>query len=460
MRLRNRILFTIFASAFLALFALAPVARADVITDWNEETLNTARNRSLGTATAGRLYALVNIAMYDAVNGIDVADGASPRDSALVRPTFIPTGGSPVASPPGADRRAAAAAAAHRVLSLEQPSRSGFYDARLSVDLAAFGVGATDPAVTWGAAVGEQVVELRTDDAPAVDGEDPQAGGTGVGKFTTDFGSSRFRNMKPFGIVDKRPYRGEGPPPLTSAEYAAAFNEVKTRGDKRISDLNLDPEGDEIFRFWKGGGGSERPPGLWISIARVVVLDSQHGVDNDADEDSLSRTARLFALLGIALGDSVITTWDDKFEYQFWRPKTAINNADLDGNGDTDVDPDWQPRNSSKGGSPEYTSGQATFAGTASTILAHFFGDRESFSFKGTNEAFAPRNYDSFSEAAAEAAEARIIAGIHFRFSLEEGLAFGQAVAEEVLARRLLPRDERGDNDGDENDDDDDDDDD
>ena len=341
---------------------------------------------------------------------------------------------------------------------MEQPSRASFYDARLSVALAAFGVGATDPAVTWGAAVGEKVVELRTDDAPAVFGEDPQAGGTGLGEFTTDFGSSQFRNMKPFGLVDKRPYRGEGPPPLTSAEYAAAFNEVKTRGDKQISDLNLDPEGDEIFRFWKAGGDSERPPGLWISIARVVVLANQQGggeYDDVADEDSLARTARLFALLGIALVDSVITTWDDKFEYQFWRPKTAINNADLDDNAGTEVDPDWQPRNSSKGGSPEYTSGQATFAGAGSTILAHFFGDNESFSFKGTKEAFTPRDYDSFTEAAAEAADARIIAGIHFRFSLEEGLAFGQAVAEEVLARRLLPLDDDGDdNDGDDDDDD------
>lgn len=399
-------------------FAASPVQSP--IRTWNEQALDTVRAKRLGFADAGRLYAVVNVAMYDAVNGIDVAKGSSTHDFALV---------SPAGAPSKADRRAAAAAAAHQVLSALHPDRAAVYDDQLVADLDDL---PSSPQVAagqeWGADVGQQVVDLR-----ANDGSSPnvlQSGGNGPGEFRADFGSAQFATMDPFAIADPVAFRSAGPPDLKSAEYADALNEVQIMGN--ISPF--DQEKEDLFRFWKGGGGSARPPGEWIKIAMVVA---------DQENLSLSESARLFALLGMALGDSVIVAVDSKVTYHFWRPATAIRNAHTDANKDTVRDPNWQPRNGidSIGGSPEHTSGQSTFAGSGSTILAGFFGDSIRFTFEGDDAIAGPRTFESFSAAAAEAGRVRIFAGIHFEFSNQAGQAAGRGVAEEILATQLLPLD-------------------
>ncbi len=399
-------------------FAASPVQSP--IRTWNAQALDTVRAKRLGFADAGRLYAVVNVAMYDAVNGIDVAKGSSTHDFALV---------SPAGAPSKADRRAAAAAAAHQVLSALHPDRAAVYDDQLVADLDDL---PSSPQVAagqeWGADVGQQVVDLR-----ANDGVSPnvlQSGGNGPGEFRADFGSAQFATMDPFAIADPLAFRSAGPPDLKSAEYADALNEVQILGNAAIRDQ----EKKEIVLFWKGGGGSARPPGEWIKIAMVVA---------DHKNLSLSKSARLFALLGMALGDSVIGAVDSKVTYNFWRPATAIRNAHTDANQDTVRDPTWQPRNGidSIGGSPEHTSGQSTFAGAGSTILAGFFGDSIRFTFEGDNAIAGPRTFESFSAAAAEAGRVRIFAGIHFEFSNQAGQAAGRGVAEEILATRLLSLD-------------------
>ncbi len=154
---------------------------------------------------------------------------------------------------------------------------------------------------------------------------------------------------------------------------------------------------------------------------------------------SISRTVRLFALLGMALGDSAATSADSKFAYHFWRPATAIQNADTDGNPDTEADASWAPRNGSIGGSPEHTSGQSTFAGSGSTILADFYcDDHITFTFTGDNAIAGSRTFGGFSEAATEAGRARIFAGIHFEFSNQAGQSAGRGLAREILDNKLL----------------------
>lgn len=120
-----------------------------------------------------------------------------------------------------------------------------------------------------------------------------------------------------------------------------------------------------------------RPPGEWIKIAMTLAARKH-------TTRSISRTARLFALLGTALADSVIPTWSNKYNFQTWRPGTAIVEADADGNPLTVADPRWVSRNGSLGSSPEHTSGQSTFAGAGSTVLAGFYcTDFIPFSFEG-----------------------------------------------------------------------------
>ncbi len=387
---------------------------------WNELALDTVRTARLGAFAAARLYAMVNVAMYDAINGIRVARGRSRRDFALVPPDGAPS---------RANRQAAAVAAAHAVLSALHPELADRYNTQLEVDLAGLSrpPGLIEAGRQWGENVGQQVVALRANDGSSP--SETQPGDTAPGGYRADWGSAQYRNMAPFGVCDPGTYLSAGPPALDSAAYADAFNEVKTLGNS----ANPDQEKDEIFNFWRAGGGSVRPPGEWIKIALAVA--PQH----ELTRGSLSRTSRLFALLGMALGDSATTSAQSKFTYHFWRPATAIRNADTDGNPATEQDATWTQRNGSIGSSPEHTSGQSTFGGAGSTILASFYGDDcHKFSFTGDNAIAGERTFNSFSAAATEAGRARIFADIHFEFSNQAGQQAGRGVAQEILDTRLL----------------------
>ncbi|MEM6274880.1 MAG: vanadium-dependent haloperoxidase [Myxococcota bacterium] len=383
----------------------------------SEEALDAVREERLGAPVAARIYAIVHAAMFDAVNGMNRTVGFAHRPSILVG-----TDGAP--SPFRASRSAAALAAGYTALAELVPERAETLQTRFDLDLRALRFLPDDfiqAGVRWGSEVGERAVEARIDD-----GSSPVEllpGGDAPGQFRADFGSAQFRSLTPFGIADPLRYRGDGPPALESEAYAEALNEVQDLGDGRIDD----PEKLATVRFWAGSSGSARPPGEWFKIAATVTRSSQLNV-------SISSTAQLFALLGVAMGDATIVAWDNKFLYRFWRPATAIQSASTDGNDATVEDFEWTPRNGSIGSSPEYTSGQSTFAGAGSTILAGFFGrDSIRFSFEGDGAIDGPRRYDSFSASAEEAGRARIFAGIHFEFSNQDGQEAGRLLASEIL---------------------------
>lgn len=69
-------------------------------------------------------------------------------------------------------------------------------------------------------------------------------------------------------------------------------------------------------------------------ILRIVALNKNLG---------LWETARLFALVNIAMADAYIAGWESKFYHNFWRPYSAIHNAFLDGNNQTEEDFQWEP---------------------------------------------------------------------------------------------------------------------
>lgn len=394
--------------------------RGQVILDWNNQALDTVRSERLGAFDAARTYAMVNVAMFDAVNGIK----RSRRRSDLAH-ALVPAHGAPAR----ANAKAAAAAAAHTVLSTLFPSLAATYDAQLDASLNALRArqGRINRGVEWGIEVGEKVVEERENDGSTP--QEIQPGGSGPGEFRADFGSAAFRNMAPFAIADAMVYVSSGPPALTSPEYLAAHTEVRLLGDIAYANTTY----DEIFSFWKAGGGSVRPPGEWIKVA-IVVAEDQGTVYR------LLETTRLFTLLSMALADASISVVHDKFTHHFWRPATAIQNASTDGNPDTVEDAGWNPRNGSIGGSPEHTSGQSAFAGAGSTVLASFYGDDNiTFSFTGDNAITGARTFASFSDAAREAGRSRILAGIHFEFSNQAGQMTGRGIAREVLMNALQP---------------------
>jgi hypothetical protein len=215
---------------------------------------------------------------------------------------------------------------------------------------------------------------------------------------------------------------------LTSPEYAAAFNEVKSLGASDSTTRTGDQS--EIAQIWAGGGGTATPPGQWNMIAQEIAQRNGY---------SLVKNARMFALLNIGLADAAISCWDAKYTFDLWRPITAIQLADTDSNDLTDKVDAWLPLLNTPSFSA-YTSGHSTFSGAASTILASFVGsDEQSFTLRSEVPGVADRSFTSLRAAADEAGMSRIYGGIHFQFDNMEGLASGRKIGALVAASLLPP---------------------
>ncbi len=433
----------ILALAVACFSAPASASAANGVTRAVERSLDSVRAQNVGTPNAGRLYAMVTVAMYDAVNGIDRTHrrGHTP---ALVAPDGAPVNG---------NRDVAAAAAADAVLRGvlrpdQPPVSDGTLDAALNAEIAAAG-GGEDAGVAagadWGSHVGEQVLALR-----AADGT--QAAQTigacsrfsnplacEPGEFHTSF-DARWANMEPFGIADASTYASPPPPNLDGSAYAVAYDDVRTCGsnsgalDALCTDPTTPAERDEISQFWLAESGTVRETGTWMQASLAIA-------EQKGTAESTSKTARLFALVGMAVADAVKVSWQAKTTYFTWRPTTAIlHQAGGDGNATTIPDTTWTSRIATIGGSPEYNSGTSTFAGAASRAIEGFYCDRPvAFSFETDMASNGPRSYASPLQGAREAGRSRIFQGIHFQFSNKAGRRAGRAVGTEIVRRKLLP---------------------
>ena len=398
--------------------ATAQSGRVDIdgVRGWNELALTAVRTTRASDADAARLYAMVNVAMYDAVTGIEGSQTRPSRASALVAGR----------GPRGGDEQAAAVAAAHAVLVRLDASRATDYDAKLTADLARLGDGrSVTSGATWGKYVGTQVVAARADDGSTP--VETQPAGTGPGVFRAAWPGVQYRNVRPFAVTDPSRFVPGPPPALDSVPYAAAFAEVAVLGNAALPAPDL----LATFQFWSLPAGSDQPPGEWLRIALTVV---------GAHRLPLAEQVRLTALLTMALADATVATVATKFKYRHWRPTTAIREADTDGNPSTTADPTWVARAGTVGGSPEYVSGHSSYSAAGATVLAGFFcTDANPFTL-ATDSApgGAARSYPGFWAAAIEAGRSRVFGGQHFEFSNQAGLGIGRGVAADVLATRLL----------------------
>jgi len=278
-----------------------------------------------------------------------------------------------------------------------------------------------DPAVTseeWIAAAALAATEV---DARAGDGACrsvtyiPQTG-SGQWRRTAPFfrppEMPQWARVQTFALAQPEAYRLPGPPAPGSAAFVAALDEVRTLGG-RGSTLRT-AEQSLIARFWSDFSYTHTPPGHWNEIAAAVARD--RGLD---ERDS----ARLFERLNVALADAAIVCWQEKYTHNFWRPITALAGED------------WQPMLNTPA-HPEYPSGHSVFSGAAAEVLADFFGgDACSFVVRSDSVPGVERRFESFSAAALEIGNSRIYAGIHYRFSCEDGLALGRSIAREVVGR-------------------------
>lgn len=387
------------------------VARADVVTDWNQTSLDVMRTAGVGGNPWSRTLAMVHVAMSDAINSVQ---GRYTRIVATVPAVAA-------ASP-----EAAGAAAARQILVQLYPNQRAKIEEAYATSLKAIPEGA---AKNEGVALGGQVAALvladRASDGTSVPDTYRPLTTPGVWIPTTPPLFAQYARAKPWVLKSADQFRPGPPPELSSGLYARDYNETKTMGGARSTVRT--PQQTEAVKFWT----QDNLGPAWQAAARQLSV---------AKELDLAKTARLFALLNMGVANTFINDWDAKFTYNFWRPVTAIRNGDQDDNDATERDPGWTPLNATPM-HPEYPSQAAIISGTAVAIMESVFGPAPAIPFTATDVADpkVKREYKSITELADEHMNVRIWGGIHFRNSLAVGDGMGKRIAAYLIENSVKP---------------------
>jgi len=437
LRAIGRIIPTTSLGVCLWILTLAPPSFANEVLQWNETTMKAIVGTGQNNIVSTRTLTMVQVAVHDALNAVNRRYDAY----------YFEGPGYPAASPD-----AAIAAAAHTVLvgvigGYGTPAQKGATFALVDQAYAASMARVTDgPARNKGVAVGRAaggaILALRKDDGAFRDV--PYTPGVGPGKWrphpnpvpanppiaNPDLARGYlpsavpgWGSVTPFTLLSASQFWLPGPPALTSQTYARDFNEVKSVGGK-VSTVRTDDQ-TQIARFWFEG------PGAWNTIARTVA--TSRGLDA---RDS----ARVLALMNLAMADAYIAGFKIRYVYDLWRPVTAVREGENDGNDATVGNPTWDSHQNTPGVS-EYPSTQSTFSGAAAVVLATALGtDQASFTItSGKPFDGITRSFTSFSQAARESADSRVYAGIHFRSACEDGLTLGRKIGQRTATLYLQP---------------------
>lgn len=405
------------ASLVLAasLAAAIPPAKADIVTDWNAKTSELIGEARIGTPPAVRVVAIVQTAAYGAVNNI------TRRYPSATGPDA--TGKAPRA--PQTASVEAAVAAAHRTTLLKLlPAQQASIDAAYQAVLAKIADG---PAKTAGIAAGEQaaqtVLDQRLADGAAT--PDTYRPHTTAGMYvpTATPAVTSWPKRRTWLITAPDQFRPAAPPALASETWTRDLNEVKEIGGR--TSTKRTPEQTEVARFW-----DYSLPAIYFGVVRSVA---------DQPNREVTRNALLYATVAQAMDDGLIAVMDAKYTYNYWRPVTAIRNADIDGNDATQRDPGWSPLIDTPM-HPEYPSAHSVLAAAVATILKAEIGRgaMPTLSTASPTAKGAVRRWTSFDDFTQEVANARIWGGIHFRTACEIGTAMGRRVGEIAVTRLML----------------------
>ncbi|MEZ5283721.1 MAG: vanadium-dependent haloperoxidase [Vicinamibacterales bacterium] len=382
-------------------------ASADVLTAWNEQVVTS------GGPHSDRTFAMVHIAMFDAVNAIE--HGYAPYLN-------LPP------APYGASAVAAAASAAHGVLVRLVPAQQAALDALLASSLAEVPDGPAEAAgVAFGDVVAQMLYDARLSDR-ILDPGPAFVDGTGPGEYRlTTPGPPQPVNTGasswiPFAMTSASQFRPGPPPRLGSLVYAFDLILTGQLGGSTSAFRTADQE--EIARWH-----TEMAHFQFNRIARAALAH---------DTRSLLERARFLALLNMALCDGTTAVFDAKYTYRFWRPSTAIQNADVVGNPLTSADPGWTPFLTTPP-HPEYPAAHGAVQGAGGRVMNWYFGRHYAFETTAPAVPGVTRAYRSFDHFTLEGASARVFGGMHFWNSLDVGARQGRQVAEWVLDRYLKP---------------------
>jgi len=410
-----------FCVVLVALTLLCParLAHADVVLTWNELAVRTFVLQGQSPFAQARLAAIVQLAVFEAVNAI-TAD-------------YDPYIG--IAAPAGASVDAAAATAAYRVVKTYFPAAPNI-DQQYASSLAAIGDG---PAKTNGIAVGEAaaaaLIANRQNDGSSPATVSPVGlPAPGVWQVTlppgcapTATGGSfyQWQNVKPFGVPDVVAFRPDPPPSLTSSEYTKSYNEVKAVGS--VTSTERPQDRSDVARFYAAAS----PTFAFNMAARQVAA---------AENRSTSDNARALALLNMATSDSLVASFSTKYFYNFWRPETAIRFLDFYGNTKTPPDPNYVPFITTPC-FPSYPSNHASGSNGAAEILRRIYGEggHQIVLTNPLNASVANLQftYTTFNQICDDVDDARVYGGIHFRFDQEAGNRLGRDIGTYVYKHNL-----------------------
>jgi hypothetical protein len=419
----------------LALIALASptVTRADSVTDWNAiASTAIVTNAGQPPPVSALSFAMVQGAVYDAVNAID--RGHQPY---LVQPPSNPTD----------SKEAATATAAFRVLvgfddlpglfPAQQPTLQPQYDAYIA-GLPDNPPGSRAAGVTIGEATARAMLTNRLNDGRFGPSPTPYPQAPGIWRptppnFLND-PAPWVGNVRPFLVPSAEMLRTDGPNALTSAAYTEDFNEIKEVGSLYSTTRTADQTDAAIF--WQ-----DHAHALFNRIFRTLA--TSQGLD-------IVNSARLFAMENLAAADAAIGCWNDKYYWQFWRPITAIREADTDGNPATEADPTWLPLfdpatpvcnlpSLFTPPFPDHPSGHCCATGAFVNTLQNFFGTDKISVTITSNKSCTTRSFDRFSDILSEVIDARVWAGIHFRTADVQGSVLGKKVAQYLKKHYFQP---------------------
>lgn len=393
----------------VAMIVMSPTAFADVITDWNENAVTFVTPR-MAPPAAQRAVAMVQVAMFDAVNSIE----------RRYRPYLVQ-----LPAPPTASKEAAAAAAAGVVLASLLPQTDGQVKGAMASYLAAIPNGAAkSEGIKLGEAVAARLLEVRArDGSDAPDAYRPKTT-PGVYIPTPITVGSTWPNVTPFALTSPSQFRPEPPIALTSERWAADYNEIKDLGAKNSTKRSA--RQTEDARFWLITGPQSTNP-----IVRQLVA---------AKKMSLIDSARFMALASVALADAYIAVMDAKYRYEFWRPITAIRNGDTDDSPATERDPTWQPIDNTPM-HPEYPCahcvGSAALAAVVETLLGT--ADVPEIVMTSSTAPGVTHRWTNLRAYTEEVSQARISAGFHYQFSTQVGQDMGRKIGQYVVQNAMQP---------------------
>jgi hypothetical protein len=391
---------------------------ADEITVWNQAMILATLTAPVTAAPLTlRVAAIVQASVFDAVNGID----------RRYTPIYVPP-----AAPTGTSQRAAAVQAAYAALVKLFPNQKASFDQQRAASLAAITdtSDAIQMGLSWGQTVADQIWAWKSQDGFS-DPLPTYVGGTQPGQWRPTPPAMapglapQLATTNPWVIRSPSQFRTTGPAAMTSDQYTADYIETKSMGGS--TSLNRTADQTLLANFWQAGN----PPDYWDQV--VTSLAAQHNF-------SMSQTARLLALVNLGMADAIIGCWDAKYTYSSWRPITAIQLGDSDGNDATISDVGWTPLVVTPA-FPEYPSAHSCVSGAAGRILSQTFGEETSFDVVSNAMPGVTRKFHTFSAAVAEVENARVLGGIHFRTACVDGTALGIAVGDYVIARALLATD-------------------